>query len=93
MESDNSKEVQNLVRRGHTYSRRGEYARAIEAFNGAIDIDPSDAELYYHRGNAMAAAGRYADAIADFTQAVEIRPDYAEAYHNRATAYVDDGNL
>ena len=41
----NFPELLNLVRRGHAYARRGEYGRAVEAFSGAIDLDPTDGEL------------------------------------------------
>src|SRR4029077_10116690 len=86
-------DIPTLLHRGHAYARRGEYVRAAEAFTGAIDLDPSDADLYFHRGNSLAAAGQYANAVADFTEAINLRPDYAAAYHNRATAQVDDDNL
>src|SRR5690242_19373951 len=76
-------DVSILVRRGHAYARRGEYLRAAEAFTGAIDLDPTDADLYFHRGNSLAAAGRHAEAVASFSEALALRPDYAAAYHNR----------
>ena len=41
---DDLPDVQTLVRRGHSYSRREEYAKAIAAFTGAIDLDPADDE-------------------------------------------------
>ena len=47
-------DVHTLVRRGHAYARRGEYLKAAEAFSGAIDIDPADADLFFHRGNSLA---------------------------------------
>src|SRR5436190_18488641 len=75
-----------LARCAHAYSRRGEYGRAVATFTGAIDLDPTDAELYFHRGNAHAAAGEYAEAVDDFTRAIALRPDYSAAFHNRATA-------
>jgi len=58
-------DVPSLVRLGHAYSRRGEYLRAAEAFAGAIDLDPTDADLLFFRANAYAAAGKYDKAVAD----------------------------
>ena len=91
--SQPSPDVMTLVRRGHTYSRRGEYAAAIVSFAGAIDLDPTDPELYFHRGNAYVASGEPAEAVEDFSRAIDLRPDYAAAFHNRATARADSGDL
>jgi tetratricopeptide (TPR) repeat protein len=93
MKEESSPQLENLIRRGQVYCRRGEYRAAIEAFSAAIDLAPTDPELYYQRGNALVATERYTEAIADFSQAIALRPDYADAYHNRATAYADVGDL
>ena len=37
-------DLAQLTQRGHRYARRQEYAKAIEAFTGAIDLDPTDAD-------------------------------------------------
>ena len=44
-------QAEELFRRGQTYARRDEYARAVEAFTGAIDLTPGDAALYFARGD------------------------------------------
>ena len=76
-------DVVTLVRRGQLYAQRGDFVRALEAFTGAIDLTPLDAELYYQRGNAYAAAGQFELAIEDYTEVVALKPDYAAAFHNR----------
>ena len=87
MPSDSAAE--QLTHRGQAYARRGEYGKAVEAFTGAIDLSPDDADLYFHRGNASVALGRLDEAVADFTDAVNRKPDFVAAYHNRATAQAD----
>src|SRR5437763_814534 len=57
--NQNSPDVPTLVRRGHAYSRRGEYARAAEMFSGPIDLDPADAA----QADDAATAAPYTDAL------------------------------
>ena len=63
-------DLATLVHRGQTYARRLDFDRALEAFTGAIDLDPVDPDLYYQRGNAHAAAGQTDLATEDFTTAI-----------------------
>jgi len=65
----------------------GDYDKAIEAYNNAVDRDPNNADLYYHRGLAYQEKGNYDRAIADFSQAIRLNPTLDEAYaaRNKAT--------
>ncbi len=80
-----------LHQSGDAYVNKGQYDRAIEAFNRAIEINPRHADAYNNRGLAYVNKGQYDHAISDFNKAIEINPKNAAAYNNRGYAYVNKG--
>ncbi len=52
---------------------------AIEHFEKAVRLEPTDAGAHNNLGLALAGAGRLEAAIPHFRQALEIRPGLAEA--------------
>ena len=64
----------------------GEVASAIERFQQAVVIAPTDAAYHSHLGVALAKAGRIDDAIACFRQAALVNPALAEAHYNWGNA-------
>jgi len=78
--------------RGMTYYEHGDYKRAIEDFDRAVQSNPGFATAYNNRGNARNNLGDYARAIEDFDRAIQIDPLYAQAFGNRGNAYNATGN-
>ena len=74
------------LNRGVARVRLGELNAAIDDYNRAIQLRPSDPAIYFNRGNALVAGGQYGAAIEDFTRAVELSPVFAKAWFNRGTA-------
>ena len=73
--------------RGVAYGKQGNYIRAIEDFNQAIQIDPMSALAHNNRGLAYNALGDHNSAIEDFTQSVKLNPIGPMAYNNRGLVY------
>lgn len=73
--------------RGTSNSYLGQYERAIQDYNQAIQIRPQLAEAYYNRGLTYYYLGEYEDAIQDYGQAIQINPQFAEAYYKRGVVY------
>ena len=69
--------------------QKGDFDRAIEDFNKAIDLKPDYAKAYYNRGIAYGDKGDFDRAIEDFNKAIDLNPDYAKAYYSRGIAYGD----
>ena len=69
--------------RGIAYSNKGQYDRAIQDYDQALRLNPSDADAYHNRGNAYANKGQYDRAIQDYDQAIRLNPNDALAYRNR----------
>lgn len=71
---------------GQTYSKNGDFERAIREFNAAIRLDPSLASAHYNRGEIHFKKGDYKQAIRDFTNTIHLAPDYTFAYYSRGVA-------
>ena len=57
---------------GVHYQQRGEFKKAIDNYDPAIEIDPQYADAYYNRGVAKANLGDNHGALADYNKAFEI---------------------
>ncbi|HEY9800654.1 MAG TPA: tetratricopeptide repeat protein [Leptolyngbyaceae cyanobacterium] len=65
---------------------QGEYTGSINNYTQALQLNSSDAELYYKRGLAYYQLGDYEAAIADYSQAININLHDAKLYHKRGLA-------
>lgn len=79
--------------RGLAYSEQGDFPKAIDDYNKAIEKNPRNALALDARGIACFNVGLYDRAINDYTEAIRIVPQYATSYSNRATAYAQTGNF
>ncbi|MEE8329020.1 MAG: tetratricopeptide repeat protein [Thermodesulfovibrionia bacterium] len=75
--------------KGTSYTKKGQYDKAINDYNKAIEINPKFAVAYINRGLAYRRKGQYNQAISDFNKAIEINPKFALAYTNRGLAYIN----
>lgn len=56
---------------------------ALQAYNRAIDIQPTDVSAWYNKGITLAALGRNDEALHAFDRAIEIKPDLHQAWYNK----------
>lgn len=77
--------------RGIAYGQTGQYRRAIDDFNKALNLNKYY-KGYNNRGFAYANLGLYQQAIEDYNEAIRLQPDYVKAYHNRGMAYLHQHN-
>ena len=73
--------------KGISFAKSGEYQKAIECFDKAIDLNPNFAEAYCNRGVTYCHLKQYERAIEDYAKAIELNPNLAEPYCNRGNAY------
>lgn len=69
--------------RGNAYFTDGDYEKALEAYNRALDLRPDHADTLTNRGAALASLGRNEDALAEFNRSLEIRSDEPTTLYNR----------
>jgi tetratricopeptide (TPR) repeat protein len=79
--------------RGKAFFELGNYDRAIEDYNHAMELYPEHGmDILYYRGNAYYYKRQYELAIQDYNAALEIDPYWAGAYYMRGNAYADLGD-
>ena len=71
----NPKYHQALNNRGDAYSILRQYARAIDDFNRAVQIDSNEPLYFKNRANALRFVGEYDRAIADYRKALTLKID------------------
>lgn len=66
---------------------------AIQSFNQAVALDPTNPNLRIALGGVYYALGRYDEAIRAFELAVLSKPDLANAHYNLAAGYREKGEI
>ena len=87
-----SKAVSEFLDLGVMKLDQKDYKAAIEKFNMAIRVSPSDADAYAFRGQAKSLLLMYKDALTDFNKALELQPDYAEVLDMRGVCKAELGD-
>ena len=77
--------------RGVAHAGKGEYDRAIRAYDQALRLDPNYVEAYCGRGSAYWSTRKYDRAIQDFNQALQLAPYCVRAYYGRGVVYASKG--
>ena len=70
---------------------KGDVDKATRYFNGAIQIDPANAEAHYNLGNTFLAQDLPAKAVGEYEMAIRAKPNYAKAYSNLGVAFTQMG--
>ena len=77
--------------RGRTSYEAGQYEKAIECFDQALELDPEFADAYTFRGLAYYKQWYLDEAIDDYDKAVSLNPQDYYSRHNRGLAYYHQG--
>ena len=71
---------------GHAQERSGDIPGAVESYEAALHLDPSDVETEIHLGNLYVGLKRYSDAETKFRAALEAQPKSPQALLGLAQA-------
>jgi len=87
-----------------TYAKQGNFPKAINDYNEAIEIESNLASFYYNRGFSYTQAtlyfnrgllyvkeGNFALATLDFNKVIELKPEFFPAYGNLGIIYANQG--
>jgi len=77
-------EYHNLA---NDYYKIGEFDKAIEHYNKALELRPDLLETYFNRGLAYTRKGMYDKALEDLNKVIELNPNLAEAFYTRGLVH------
>lgn len=80
------------VQLGHLYFDSSLPAKAIDAYDKALAIDPNDPDVLTDQGVMFRELGWYDRAIDNFTKANKIKPDHPQSLFNLGVVYRYDLN-
>jgi tetratricopeptide (TPR) repeat protein len=76
-----------LTRRAQLYALAFRYDDALTDMDAAIELDPTNPELYVLRGQIILYLYEWDRVLADYNHAIELAPDYADAYYYRGVLF------
>ena len=82
-----------MIERGMTMERAGEYLGAMKEFTEAISDSPDSLEAYRWRANVYLHMSAFGHAIEDLTKAITVAPEDASLYALRGKAYLESGKM
>ena len=77
---------------GLIYANKGEYQNAIDAYESALQLNPSSANACYQLGRLYATTGQFNEGIAAYKKAIELNPKLDNAYLGLGGAYYWSGD-
>ncbi len=87
--SSDSEKAFALASLAYAQQMNGEYAKALENYGRAIEIEKENAALLQQRANLNLYLGHAADAIDDYSAIIRSWPQDCDALLGRAAAYTD----
>ncbi len=73
---DESMDAEEWLNKGNEFAERGNYKKAIEAYDKAIEIDPQYVWAWHGKGFALGKLERHQEALEAYDKAAEIDPQY-----------------
>src|ERR1051326_912612 len=86
-----STEAQEWTDKGNLAAEQGDYGTAVESFERAAELNPSDARARYNLALAQQYLGYSESAIAGYQRAIDIDPGLTDAYINLGNLYGELG--
>lgn len=80
--------AEEYFRQGNELSQAGDFAKAAEAYETALEFAPDDVDAMSNLGVAYYSLGELDRAIEQYTKAIELAPNDADIHSNLAAAYV-----
>lgn len=71
--------VQTRIGAASALESKGEFDRAMEQYNLALQVMPTYPDVHFQRGQLLVRLGHLEEAVASFRRALETNPDYVDA--------------
>jgi tetratricopeptide (TPR) repeat protein len=77
---------------GNYYAAKGDYNKALEQFQTAVNLDPNNVDAKINMGNCYGMIQQYDQSIKILEEVVNLYPQNRRAFENLATTYKNAGN-
>lgn len=88
---ENEAEASKLYQQGNTFYDAGNYKKAIQFYDKAVDLDDQYANAYLKRGDAKRKLRDAKGAIDDYLKTIELKPMNSKAMYHVGTLYMKMG--
>ena len=78
---------------GTWFSKNGQAAAALDQYNAALKMNPTDPLVLYDVGNAFASLGNYDEAVSDYRRALQFAPGRPNVLNNLGCALMAQNQL
>lgn len=90
---DNSKEVEKHLELGKQFLSKGQFADALTHYHAAVELDPTNYQIYFRRATVLLASGKVKAALPDLDKVVELKPDFTSALIQRGNFLIKQGRF
>lgn len=91
--ADDRRSFEELVEAAGNAYDGGEYGRAEELYQAALEQDPENAAIYYNLGNIYYDRGEYGRAVAAYENSVDAGGEDLRLHYNLGNAYYENENF
>jgi Flp pilus assembly protein TadD len=84
--------ISTLVDKGNALLDLRMYTQAIQNYDQALAIDPTNKYVLFNKGNALNILGNYTQAIQYFDKVLAIDPNYKDALNGKGIVLAKQGN-
>ncbi|KAL4066371.1 hypothetical protein V8B97DRAFT_2066284 [Scleroderma yunnanense] len=85
--------TQSLVKLASVHMEEGDNKRAFASFEQAIEVDPSDPDVYYHRGQVDFITNDFTAAAENYTKSTSLDSTFVFSHIQLAVAQYKMGNI
>ena|GEM_PF-2985321 len=86
-------DVESICDLADAYADHGRWDDAIEAYEAAIALDSTNADLQNSLGTVYEEAGKLVEAEQAYQKAIALSPKHSMAYYNLAAMYEEQGRM
>jgi len=79
--ADDKAKAEKLKQTGNAQMSNKDYDDAIESYNQAVALDPTNPVYYSNRAAAYSSKGDHLSAVGDAEKAISVDPNFIKAYH------------